>query len=57
MTNREITEKYFELANAGKWDEWCDLFSADMVYQEQLAGRIDRARDDAPYDGWLSRRL
>ncbi|MEP7290298.1 MAG: nuclear transport factor 2 family protein [Chloroflexota bacterium] len=41
MTNREIIDKYFELASAGKWDEWCDLFSADMVYQEQLAGRIE----------------
>ena len=41
MSNHEIIEKYFELANAGKWDEWCNLFSEDMVYQEQLAGRIE----------------
>ena len=41
MTNKEIIDKYFELASAGKWDEWCDLFSEDMVYQEQLAGRIE----------------
>ena len=41
MTNKEIIEKYFELASAGKWNEWCDLFSEDMVYQEQLAGRIE----------------
>ena len=41
MTNKEIIEKYFEYASAGKWDAWCDLFSEDMVYQEQLAGRIE----------------
>ncbi len=41
MTNQQIIEKYFELASAGKWDDWCDLFSEDMVYQEQLAGKIE----------------
>lgn len=41
MTNREIIEKYFEYANAGKWDAWCDLFNVDCVYEEQLAGRIE----------------
>lgn len=41
MTNHEIVEKYFEYANAGEWDKWCDLFSEDMVYEEQLAGRIE----------------
>lgn len=41
MTNLEIIEKYFEYASAGNWDAWCDLFSEDMVYQEQLAGRIE----------------
>jgi ketosteroid isomerase-like protein len=41
MTNLEIIQKYFELASAGKWDDWFDLFSEDMVYQEQLAGRIE----------------
>lgn len=41
MTNQEIIEKYFEYANAGEWDKWCDLFSEDAVYEEQLAGRIE----------------
>ena len=41
MTSQEIIEKYFEYANAGKWDAWCDLFSEDMVYEEQLAGHIE----------------
>ena len=40
MTSKEIIEKYFEYANAGKWDAWCDLFAADAVYEEQLAGHI-----------------
>ena len=41
MTSKEIIEKYFEYANAGKWDAWCDLFSADAIYEEQLAGHIE----------------
>ena len=41
MTSKEIIEKYFEYANAGKWDAWCDLFSEDCVYEEQLAGHIE----------------
>lgn len=40
MDNREILSKYYEYANAGEWDAWCDLFSDDMVMDEQLAGRI-----------------
>lgn len=41
MTNLEIIAKYFEYASAGRWDDWCDLFSEDMVYEEQLAGHIE----------------
>jgi len=40
MDNREILNKYYEYANAGKWDAWCDLFADDMVMDEQLAGNI-----------------
>jgi ketosteroid isomerase-like protein len=40
VNNHEILNKYYEYANAGKWDAWCDLFSEDMVMDEQLAGRI-----------------
>ena len=42
---------------AGKWNEWCDLFSADMVYQEQLAGHIEGREAHAPDDGLVSRNL
>jgi ketosteroid isomerase-like protein len=40
-TPRQIIDKYYEYANAGKWMEWCDLFSDDMVMDEQLAGHIE----------------
>lgn len=41
MSTKEIIESYFENANAGNWDAWCDLFAEDCVMQEQLAGRIE----------------
>lgn len=41
MENREILRKYYEHANAGAWDAWCDLFADDMVMDEQLAGHIE----------------
>ena len=41
MTTREIIKKYYEYANAGEWDSWCDLFAEDMVMDEQLAGHIE----------------
>ncbi|MFZ2097435.1 MAG: nuclear transport factor 2 family protein [Anaerolineales bacterium] len=40
MDNHEIIRRYYETANAGKWDAWCDLFTDDMVMDEQLAGHI-----------------
>ena len=40
MENHETIRKYYETANAGKWDAWCDLFTDDMVMDEQLAGHI-----------------
>ncbi len=41
MTPREIIDKYYELASAGNWAAWCDLFHADYVMDEQLAGRVE----------------
>jgi ketosteroid isomerase-like protein len=38
---REVVTRYYELANAGDWDAWCDLFTADQVMDEQLAGRVE----------------
>lgn len=38
---REVIERYYALANAGRWEEWCALFGADAVIDEQLAGRIE----------------
>jgi ketosteroid isomerase-like protein len=41
MDGKAIIDKYYEHANAGNWDAWCDLFDDDMVMDEQLAGRIE----------------
>ena len=41
MTAKEVIDRYYETANAGAWDAWCDLFSDDMVMDEQLAGHIE----------------
>lgn len=41
MNTREVVDKYYEYASAGKWDAWCDLFTENAVYDEQLAGRIE----------------
>ncbi len=41
MKSGEIIDKYYEYANAGDWDAWCDLFADDMVMDEQLAGHIE----------------
>jgi len=37
----EIVHRYYELANSGQWDPWCDLFAPDQVMDEQLAGHIE----------------
>ncbi|WP_330329417.1 nuclear transport factor 2 family protein [Streptomyces sp. NBC_00536] len=41
MDARQILTKYYEYANAGDWDRWCDLFADDQVMDEQLAGHIE----------------
>jgi ketosteroid isomerase-like protein len=41
MDARGVVERYYEYANAGDWDRWCDLFTADAVVDEQLAGRVE----------------
>ena len=41
MDTREVVDSYYRLANAGDWDAWCDLFAADQVMDEQLAGHIE----------------
>jgi ketosteroid isomerase-like protein len=40
MSNLETLQKYYEHANAGDWDAWCDLFTDDQEMDEQLAGHI-----------------
>lgn len=41
MNNQEILKKYYEYANAGSWDSWCDLFIENMIMDEQIAGHIE----------------
>ncbi|MGW9048127.1 nuclear transport factor 2 family protein [Streptomyces lydicus] len=41
MDTRDTVTRYYELANAGEWDEWCDLFSPQQVMDEQLAGHVE----------------
>jgi len=41
MDIREVIDKYYEYANAGNWNAWCDLFAENMVMDEQLAGHIE----------------
>lgn len=41
MDAKQILEKYYEYANAGDWERWCDLFADDQVMDEQLAGHIE----------------
>lgn len=40
-SHTEVLRKYYEYANAGDWDRWCDLFAEDLVMDEQLAGHIE----------------
>ena len=41
MKPRKIIDAYYEKANAGDWQTWCDLFDEKMVMDEQLAGHIE----------------
>jgi ketosteroid isomerase-like protein len=41
MDSRKVVGRYYELANAGEWEPWCDLFARDAVIDEQLAGHIE----------------
>jgi ketosteroid isomerase-like protein len=41
MSPRDVITRYYELANRGDWDAWTDLFTPDLVMDEQLAGHIE----------------
>jgi ketosteroid isomerase-like protein len=43
MDVRAVIDSYYRYANAGDWSRWCDLFAADTVVDEQLAGRVTGA--------------
>ena len=40
-TPKETIDLYYKYANAGDWGQWCDLFTDDMIMDEQLAGHIE----------------
>lgn len=41
MDTREVVNKYFEYVNAGKWNDWLELFDENIVMDEQLAGHLE----------------
>src|SRR6202161_921989 len=45
MNTTEVLIRYYQLANSGDWNNWCELFTEDMVMDEQLAGRIEGKRN------------
>lgn len=54
-SNREIIDLYYQYANAGNWDAWCDLFDEDMVMDEQLAGHIEKLSTLRPMMAGMSK--
>ena len=43
-SSADVVTRYYELANAGDWSRWCDLFAEDLVMDEQIAGHIEGQR-------------
>ena len=41
VSTNDILTRYYQLANAGDWDKWCDLFAENVVMDEQLAGHVE----------------
>lgn len=55
MGTKEVIDKYYEHANAGNWDAWCDLFADNMVMDEQLAGHIEGLAKLRPMMGGMKK--
>ena len=43
MATKDVIDRYYETANAGDWDAWCDLFTDDMVPNDKAAELIAKA--------------
>jgi ketosteroid isomerase-like protein len=41
MTMREVIDKYYSAVNAGQWDVWLELFTENVIGDEQLAGHFE----------------
>jgi ketosteroid isomerase-like protein len=37
----DVVRRYYQLANDGDWNAWTDLFAADQVMDEQMAGHVE----------------
>jgi ketosteroid isomerase-like protein len=41
IETRELIDEYYETINKGDWDAWLTLFDANVMIDEQLAGRVE----------------
>ena len=41
MDTRTVVDSYFSCVNSGRWDDYLELFSPDIVMDEQLAGHLE----------------
>jgi ketosteroid isomerase-like protein len=41
MEIEDVLNRYYQLASAGDWTQWCELFTADTMMDEQLAGHVE----------------
>jgi len=55
MKPMDTLKAYYKLANAGNWDKWCDLFTENMVMDEQLAGHIVGLKTLRPMMGGMKK--
>jgi ketosteroid isomerase-like protein len=53
MNTKDIIDLYYVYANAGEWDKWCDLFTDDMIMDEQIAGHIEGLKTLRPMMGGM----
>jgi ketosteroid isomerase-like protein len=40
VDTRTVVDAYFACVNTGRWDDYLELFSPDVVMDEQLAGHL-----------------
>lgn len=40
-STRDVVQRYYQQANDGDWAGWADLFTDDLVVDEQMAGHVE----------------